>query len=172
MWLISFSITHFEALVCGEELGHGAEGNGIGAVLLQRRRCFAYDEARSNQLGSHFCQLELQKLPCEESQRRTDHLASVAGLIFWFADLSLSKVRMQGGLLTWLFESGSPNCLRTNRWSLACCTDACAAPREQEAGGREFRGGSGEWFACCAFNKWVSCCYRSWPSASFTALVC
>lgn len=38
-------------------------------------------------------------------------------------------------VVTWLLESVSPNCLRTNRWSLASCTQAWAAPREQDAVG-------------------------------------
>lgn len=42
----------------------------------------------------------------------------------------------QGEPLAWLLESVSPNCLRTNRWSFASCTQACAAPREQDAVGR------------------------------------
>lgn len=36
---------------------------------------------------------------------------------------------------TWLFDSVSPNCLRTHMWSRARSTDAWAAPREQEAVG-------------------------------------
>lgn len=35
----------------------------------------------------------------------------------------------------WLLDSVSPNCFRTNRWSFASCTQACAAPREQDAVG-------------------------------------
>lgn len=64
--LIFLSTAHIKALVRGEELGHGADGNSIGAVLLQRLRCFTYQKARRNQLGGHFCQFELKKLQYEE----------------------------------------------------------------------------------------------------------
>lgn len=64
--LIFLSTAHIKALVCGKELGHGADGNSIGAVLLQRLRCFTYQKARRNQLGGHFCQFELKKLSYEK----------------------------------------------------------------------------------------------------------
>lgn len=38
--------THVEAFVCGEELGHRAERNRVRAVLLQRLRRLAHQQAR------------------------------------------------------------------------------------------------------------------------------
>lgn len=54
--------THVKALVRGEKLGHGAERHGVRAVLLQRLRRLAHQQARRRQLGGHFCQFKLKKL--------------------------------------------------------------------------------------------------------------
>lgn len=115
--------TDVKALVCGKELGHGAQGNSIGTVLLQRGSSFTHQQTRGHQPCGHFCQFELKKLQRQnQSWRRRCH-----GMIpKWNS----------GSLLTWLLERVSPNCLRTNRCSLASCTEACAAPREHEAGSR------------------------------------
>lgn len=39
------SRTHVKALVRGQKLGHGAEGHGVGAALLQRLRRLAHQQA-------------------------------------------------------------------------------------------------------------------------------
>lgn len=57
--------THVKAFVRGEELGHGAEGDGVRAALLQRLRRLAHQQAGRHQPGGHFCQFELEKLQRE-----------------------------------------------------------------------------------------------------------
>lgn len=111
--------THVKALVRGEELGHGAEGDGVRAALLQRLRRLAHQQAGRHQPRGHFCQFELEKL--QRGQQR------VRSGLTWGLNAPAG--------LAWLLDSVSPNCFRTSRWSLASCTQACAAPREQEAVG-------------------------------------
>lgn len=57
--------THVEAFVRGEKLGHGAEGHGVRAAVLQRLRRLAHQQAGRHQPGGHFCQFELEKLQRE-----------------------------------------------------------------------------------------------------------
>lgn len=71
------SSTHVEALVRDEELGHGAEGHGVGAAVLQRRRCLTHQQARGDQPGGHFCQFELQKLHIKQTGRGANPALSV-----------------------------------------------------------------------------------------------
>lgn len=97
--------THFEALVCGEQFGHGAERDGVGPVLLQRRGRVAHHEARRHQLRGHLRQFELQKLKIKKKDQNKSSLVKRSGG-FW------SKERER---LTWLLASGSPNCLRTSK---------------------------------------------------------
>jgi hypothetical protein len=76
---------YVKALVGGEELGHGAEGGGVGAVVLQRRRRLTHQQAGRHQLGGHLRQLELEELRTAHrtSQHTRYHLESHrhAGLI-------------------------------------------------------------------------------------------
>lgn len=160
MLLIFLSTAHIKTLVCGKELGHGADGNSIGAVLLQRLRCFTYQKARRNQLGGHFCQFELKKLPYEKRGGGVNNSGRTSILFHW---VFTKYTENRGNLLTWLFESVSPNCLRTNRWSLASCTEACAAPREQEAGGRVFRGKPVSKLFGFVLNAFMSIPNTVWP---------
>lgn len=119
--------THIKALFSGEELGHGTKRNSIRSVLLQRRGSLAHQQARRHQTGGHFSQFELKILQTGEKLTVRPVVKSA------FISLKRGKKTVP---LTWLLESVSPNCLRTNRWSLDSCTQACAAPREQDAEGR------------------------------------
>lgn len=98
--------THVKALFCGEELGHGAKRNSIRSVLLQRRGSLAHQQARRHQTGGHFGQFELKIL-------QTGVKLTVRPVVkYAFISLKRKKKTVP---LTWLLESVSPNCLRTNR---------------------------------------------------------
>lgn len=116
---ILLSITHIKALVCDKELGHGAERNCIRPVLLQRCRRLTHQKTRCNQSGGHFCQSELKKLHTRNTGRKKRKkfkiCFSMAGPAFKYLDPCMKILLKIKKPSTWLLESVSPNCFRTNR---------------------------------------------------------
>lgn len=144
--------THWKTFICHKELGHWAECNSVRSTLLKRQCCLTHHQPRSYQFSGHLCQLKLQVLNTESYINNTKMISWLLILILGIDStccihltdhkescalnrLDLEPIRNQCYVLffTWLFESVSPNCLRTHKWSRASSTAAWAAPREQEA---------------------------------------
>lgn len=94
MFLFSFISSYVETLVRGEELGHGAEHDGVGVLGVERRGRVAHHGPGRHQLRAHLRQLELRVLEVGDGLAELlAHLDVLAGGV----EASLGGAERAGG---------------------------------------------------------------------------